>query len=151
MLTLPRSTTAARRLFLHARTLSAVPHNVGSPKAGAEQPSSSAAPDDEATENRQQQTHLANLSAECMYVYPWNGIRSSAEGLAIARAVQDKYGPAREVIFPRVRHASSIPRVFVPRLLILPNLRVSTTRTKTASTSSGRISGSCMTARTCAS
>ena len=38
-----------------------------------------------------------------MVVYPWNGIRSSAQGLAIARAVEEKYGPAKEVIFPRVR------------------------------------------------
>ncbi|KAI0294392.1 hypothetical protein BC826DRAFT_1104674 [Russula brevipes] len=36
-----------------------------------------------------------------MNVYPWDGIRSSAEGLAIARAVQEKYGPAKEVVFPR--------------------------------------------------
>jgi hypothetical protein len=36
-----------------------------------------------------------------MLVYPWRGIRSSAEGLAIARAVQDKYGPAKEVVFSR--------------------------------------------------
>ncbi|KAI0302359.1 hypothetical protein B0F90DRAFT_1816565 [Multifurca ochricompacta] len=36
-----------------------------------------------------------------MFVYPWKAIRSSAEGLAIARAVQDKYGPAKEVVFPR--------------------------------------------------
>lgn len=36
-----------------------------------------------------------------MIVYPWNGIRSSVQGLAIARAVQKKYGPAKEVIFPR--------------------------------------------------
>ena len=43
-----------------------------------------------------------------MFVYPWNGIRSSAEGLAIARAVQEKYGPAKEVIFRRVRRVRAL-------------------------------------------
>ncbi|KAI0002195.1 hypothetical protein BJV74DRAFT_882288 [Russula compacta] len=92
MLALPRSTRVAHRFSLNAHALSAVAHSASAPNSGAEQPSKPA---------RRARTRLTNSSAECMFVYPWNGIRSSAEGLAIAQAVQAKYGPAKEVVFPR--------------------------------------------------
>ena len=53
-----------------------------------------------------------------MVVYPWNGIRSSAQGLAIARAVEEKYGPAKEVIFPRVRTVTHLAHA-QPSILFL--------------------------------
>ena len=104
MLALSRSTRAAPRLSLHTRALSAAVQNAASPNAAAtiECPDNSTAPDSTVETQQQWRTRHANYRAECMFVYPWNGIRSSAEGLAIARAVQDKSGPAKEVIFPRV-------------------------------------------------
>lgn len=58
-----------------------------------------------------------------MVVYPWNGIRSSAQGLAIARAVEEKYGPAKEVIFPRVRTVTHLARsTFHPIAHLIPLL-----------------------------
>lgn len=98
MLALTRSTRAANILSLHARALSTIPHNSGSLNPDAERSSN----DPVLVETVAIQT---NSSAECMIVYPWNGIRSSAEGLAVARAVQGKYGPAKEVLFSRVRFA----------------------------------------------
>ncbi|KAH9067624.1 hypothetical protein EDB87DRAFT_1677930 [Lactarius vividus] len=95
MLALVRS-TGVKGISRNARALSTVASSASLPDAGAEQPDDM--PLDKVGRRRRQ---LASSSAECMFVYPWNGIRSSAEGLAIARAVQEKYGPAREVIFPR--------------------------------------------------
>src|SRR6267142_154792 len=103
MLALARSTRAPYRLALHARALTSAAHNAGSPNAAAAEASSSPAPDNTEAAMRQQRTRLTKSSAECLFVYPWNGIRSSAEGLEIARALQGKYGPAKEVVFPRVR------------------------------------------------
>ena len=105
MLALSRSTRAAPRLSHHTRALFAAAQNAGSPNATTttEFSDSSNPPDSTADTRPQRRTRNANSSVECMFVYPWDGIRSSAEGLAIARAVQDKYGPAKEVVFPRVR------------------------------------------------
>src|SRR5579863_1330347 len=118
MLALSRSTRAAPRLSLHARALSAAAQNAASPNVAAtiEYPDSSTGPDSTVERQQQRRTRQANSSVECMFVYPWNGIRSSAEGLAIARAVHDKSGPAKEVIFPRV----------CPHLLISPRAGPST-------------------------
>ena len=107
MLALTRSTRAAYILSLHARALSTIEHNTGSPNTDAEQSGNDAAPAKTAV-TRRWHTPFATSSAECMLVYPWDGVRSSAEGLAIARAVQDKYGLAKEVVFPRVRFACNL-------------------------------------------
>ncbi|KAI0251133.1 hypothetical protein BJV78DRAFT_1154551 [Lactifluus subvellereus] len=96
MLALSRSTRAVCRFSHHVRALSTVAPSASSPNTTGAKPSGTANSTTHRRRNR-----LANSSAECMFVYPWNGIRSSAEGLAIARAVQDKYGPAKEVVFPR--------------------------------------------------
>jgi hypothetical protein len=97
MLALSRSTRVVRRLSHNVRALSAVAPSPGSSETtGAEQSDT----DSSATHRPQRQP--TNSIAECMFVYPWDRMRSSAEGLTIARAVQDKYGPAKEVIFPRV-------------------------------------------------
>lgn len=87
------------------RALSAAAQSAGSPNATTttEFLDSSTAPDSTVETRRPKPPWRINSSVECMFVYPWDGIRSSAEGLAIARAVQDKYGAAKEVIFPRVR------------------------------------------------
>ena len=97
MLALLRSTRGAKEVSRHVRALSTIAPSASSTDAGAGQP-------DDTAETRKLRKRLAGSNAECMFVYPWNGIRSSAEGLAIARAVQEKYGPAKEVIFPRVRY-----------------------------------------------
>ncbi|KAH9174943.1 hypothetical protein EDB89DRAFT_1948728 [Lactarius sanguifluus] len=95
MLALLRS-AGVKGISRHARALSMIAPSASFPDAGAEQP------DDTPLDNvGKRRRRLASSSAECMFVYPWNAIRSSAEGLAIAHAVQEKYGPAREVIFPR--------------------------------------------------
>jgi len=104
MLALARSTRAAHILSLHARALSTIAHSASSPNTDAEQSGNDAAPAKKAR-TRRRQNGFANSSTECMIVYPWSNIRSSAEGLAIARAVQDKYGPAKDVVFSRVRFA----------------------------------------------
>ena len=104
LLALSRTTRAAHRFSLHARALSAVAHNAGSSDAAAKSLGSPAHDNDDTPAPRPRRMRLAKSSAECLVVYPWNRIRSSAEGLAIARALQDKYGPAKEIIFPRVRH-----------------------------------------------
>jgi hypothetical protein len=86
-----------RRLSHNVRALSAVaPSSGSSDTIGAEQSDT----DSSAMHRRRKQ--LTDSTAECMFVSPWDRIRSSAEALMIARAVQDKYGPAKEVIFPRV-------------------------------------------------
>ena len=102
MLALLRSTRGAKEVSRHARTLSMIQPSASFLDAGAEKRRNDAEP----SSNGNRRSQLANSSAECMFVFPWNGIRSSAEGLAIARAVQKKYGPAKEVIFPRVRYVS---------------------------------------------
>ncbi|KAI9455649.1 hypothetical protein F5148DRAFT_387776 [Russula earlei] len=101
-----RSITAAHRLLLHPRALSTVAPTatatVDSSLSAAEQPSSPAAapaPTPDETTGHHQEGRTPNPT--CMFVYPWHGMRSSAEGLAIARAVQDKCGRAKEVVFPR--------------------------------------------------
>jgi hypothetical protein len=100
MLALTRSTRAAHALSFHARALSTIAQSTGSPSTYAQQNGNDYAPAETGAEIRQ--TRLASSRPVCMLVYPWNSIRSSAEGLAIARAVQDKYGPAKEIIFSRV-------------------------------------------------
>jgi hypothetical protein len=100
MLALSRSTRATYRFSHNVRALSTAAPSAASPdSAGAERSDTGSS----ATHRRP--SRLTKSSAECMFVYPWNGIRSSAEGLAIARALQEKYGRAREVVFPRVRQA----------------------------------------------
>jgi len=156
MLAISRSTRVAPRFSLHTRALSAAAQNAGSLQAPAttECPDSNTAPASTAKGQQQRRTRRANTSVECMFVYPWNGIRSSAEGLAIARAVQDKYGPAKEVVFPRVRlhlqyetslsHLAPVHRRFTDCIF-------DASRTQTASTTSSSTFGSCLTTRTCAS
>ncbi|KAH8994446.1 hypothetical protein EDB92DRAFT_1849281 [Lactarius akahatsu] len=95
MLALSRS-TGVKGISRHARALSTIASSASSPDAGAEQ-----SDDIPLTNVEKRRRRLASSSAECMFVYPWDEIRSSAEGLAIAHAIQEKYGPAREVIFPR--------------------------------------------------
>ncbi len=105
MLALTRSTRAAHVLPLHARVLSTIAHSTGFPNnTDAEQLSNEPIPDKTAaTRSRQKKARLLRQSnAECMVVFPWDEIHSSAEGLAIARAVEDKYGRAKEVVFNRV-------------------------------------------------
>ncbi|KAH9036125.1 hypothetical protein EDB85DRAFT_796430 [Lactarius pseudohatsudake] len=97
MLALLRS-TGVKGTSRHARVLSTIAPSASFPDAGAEQFDDDYIPPDKVEKRRRR---LASSSAECMYVNPWSRIRSSAEGLAIAHAVQEKYGPAREVIFPR--------------------------------------------------
>jgi hypothetical protein len=98
MLALPRSTRAVHKFSHHVRALSAVAPSTASPEiAGAGRS------DVDNSRTHHQQEGLTKSGTECMFVYPWNGIRSSAEGLAVARAVQDKYGRAKEIVFPRVR------------------------------------------------
>ncbi|KAI9465278.1 hypothetical protein BJY52DRAFT_1246263 [Lactarius psammicola] len=94
MLALLRSTRGAKEVFRNVRPLSTIAPSASSPDTSAEQP-------DDTAVTRKRRNRSANSSAEGMFVYPWNGIRSSAEGLAIARAVQEKFGTAKEVIFPR--------------------------------------------------
>jgi hypothetical protein len=103
MLALARSTRAPYRLALHVRALTSAAHDAGFPNAAAAAAEASTSPAPDNAEAATQQRHTKS-SAESLFVCPWNAIRSSAEGLAIARALQDKYGPAKEVIFPRVRH-----------------------------------------------
>lgn len=119
MLALTRCTRTAYVFSLHARALSTITHSTGQSSTGAEQNSNDPAPAESAA-TQQKQTRLANSSAASMLVYPWGGIRSSAEGLAVARAVQEKYGPAKEVVFSRVRFAhlaSVIVTLLTPRPL----------------------------------
>ncbi|KAF8504734.1 hypothetical protein F5888DRAFT_1658156 [Russula emetica] len=122
MLALTRSTRAAHILSLHARALSTIAHSTGSPGTDVEQSSDDPVPA-KTVATRQRQTRLANSSAEFLFVYPWIGIRSSAEGLAIARAVQEKYGPAKEVLIPR--NVDSV-NIFQPYFWLVfddPNVR----------------------------
>jgi hypothetical protein len=108
MLTLFRSTRGAKEVSRYVRTLTTIAPSASSPEiSAAEHPHDT--PLDKTTVTRKQRNRLARSDAECMFVSPWNGIRSSAEGLAIASAIQEKYGPAKEVIFPRVRHVSRAP------------------------------------------
>ena len=100
MLALLRSTRGAKGVSRHVQALSTISPSASSLNAGENQPDSTSVNEVTAARKRRR---LASSSAECMFVYPWNGIRSSAEGLAIARGVQEKYGPAKEVILPRVR------------------------------------------------
>ena len=123
MLALSRTTTrAAHRLSLHARAFSAVAHNAGSSDAAAAESLSGPAHHDNTAASRPRRMRLANSRAECMVVYPEDGIRSSAEGLAIARALQDKYGPAKEIIFPRVRHTHAPHTRTSPARVSYPSL-----------------------------
>ncbi|KAI9441649.1 hypothetical protein H4582DRAFT_2127415 [Lactarius indigo] len=113
MLALLRS-TGAKGISRHARALSTIASSASHPEAGAEQHDDTPL---DTPEMRKRRRRLANSSAECMFVYPWNGIRSSAEGLAIAHAVQGKYGPAREVIFPRDSDSITVfPTALLARL-----------------------------------
>ena len=102
MLALLRSTRGAKEVSRHVRTLSTIAPSATFLDVGAAEQRN----DLRSRLVRERQSQLASSSAECMFVFPWNGIRSSAEGLAIAHAVQEKYGPAKEVIFPRVRYVS---------------------------------------------
>jgi hypothetical protein len=98
MLALSRSARAVHSFSHHVRALSAVAPSTASPEiVGAGRSDVDSSGTDHQLEG------LVKSSTECMFVYPWNGIRSSAEGLAVAKAVQDKYGRAKEVVFPRVR------------------------------------------------
>jgi hypothetical protein len=107
MLALLRTTGGAKEVTRHVRILSTIPPSAISPDPGAVETAPSIPfLKTNVTRTRKPRKQLASSSAECMFVYPWKGIRSSAQGLAIARAVQEKYGPAKEVIFPRVRCAS---------------------------------------------
>ena len=148
MLALPRPSRVAHILRLHARALSTVAQSAGSPNIDLEQLSNDPAADKPA---QTKQTRVTNSSAECMFVLPWNGIRSSAEGLAIARALQDKYGPAKEVLFPRVRRATRTARIAPSPPSFTPLTAPLTRRTPIASISSSRTFGSCMMTQTCAS
>lgn len=155
MLALSTSTRVAPRLSLHTRAFSAAVQNADSlhSTATTECPDSNTAPDNTAKGQQERRMQRANLSLECMYVYPWNGIRSSAEGLAIARAVQDKYGPAKELAFPRVRHHlqfETSPSHLAPVHRRFTDRIFDASRTQAASTSSSRTFGSCLTTRTCA-
>ena len=118
MLTLFRSIRGAKEVSRHVRTLTAIASSASLFDIGAaEQPHGT--PLDETTVTRKRRSRLERSDAECMFVAPWNGIRSSAEGLAIASAMQEKYGPAKEVIFPRVRHMSRVPKSSCLALTVL--------------------------------
>ena len=159
MLALSRSTRAAHTLRLHARAaLSTVGHRAAATDIDAEQLSyNHYAPDDQSAAATQQvQTQVAHSGdSECLYVSPWDGIRSSAEGLSIARAVQNKYGaPAKEVVFLRVRRCATSQRILYYSLCPSPapadRRPLIMRRTSAVSTSSSRTFGSYLTTRTCA-
>ena len=114
MLALSRTTRQAKGVSRHVRTLSTILPSPSSPDTGVLE----IAPGIPFLKTRKPRNQLAESSAECMVVYPWNGIRSSAQGLAIARAVEEKYGPAKEVIFPRVRTVTHLGRA-QPSILLL--------------------------------
>lgn len=141
MLALTRSIRAANILSLHARALSTIPHNSGSLNPDAGLSSSDPVP----VETVATRPTPTNSSVEFLIVYPWNGIRSSAEGLAVARAVQSKYGPAKEVLFPRVRFAQLMS------VIVTFADTTCTRRTRIVSTTSSHTFGLYLMIRTCAS
>ncbi|KAF8483776.1 hypothetical protein DFH94DRAFT_324662 [Russula ochroleuca] len=126
MLALSRSTRAAHTLRLHARALSTVaPSASTTPNTDAEQLSgNNHAPDDQTAAAREAQAWFSTSGAECMHVSPWGTIHSSAEGLAIARAVQDKYGvTAKEVVFSRDINSVNLFQPYFWLVFDDPNVR----------------------------
>ncbi|KAI0258848.1 hypothetical protein BC834DRAFT_974744 [Gloeopeniophorella convolvens] len=95
MLHLARTLRAARALARNSRALSSAP---------AASDASPAAPKDDAGAAAATPKPAPDSSVppvSCMFVYPWGGITSPAEGFAVAHALQAEFGRAREVIFPR--------------------------------------------------